>query len=102
MNFLIDEKHLDVLIRHGRMALEQARLMAQNPLFRPGALSFAEELTEALAAAESAMPPMDALDFFVLKQANVTGREDTIKFLKKYHAHFRDIPKPATEGSTTP
>lgn len=97
-----DEKHLDVLIRHGRTSPDQARLMAQNPLFRPGALSFAEELTEALAAAESAMPPMDALDMFVLKQANVTGREATIEFLKKYHTTIRDIPKPATEESTTP
>lgn len=106
MNYLIDEKHLEVLIRHGRMALEQARLMAQNPLFRPGALSFAEELTEALAAAESALPDIDPHEAMAISRYGIRDREDVIQFLRKWRAknpeQVINIPKPATEGSTTP
>lgn len=51
MKIQIEERHLNTLLRHGETALLQAHLLTKNPLFAPGAQSFVEELTDAIAEA---------------------------------------------------
>lgn len=67
MKIQIEERHLNTLLRHGETVLLQAHLLTQNPLFAPGAQSFVEELTDAIASARKALTEVDSHRAFIVQ-----------------------------------